>query len=126
MTIKNKFLFLLVIGAIRPAKKKKRNVVRKMRNTFFIIMVSALVISSLSGCINNSLIGTYTHNNNSIKFQEDGTYLYTPAGGMAEKGTYTQNGTEIQVTNVLGITTILKKTSEGLLDDDGKTLWRKE
>lgn len=51
--------------------------------------------------------------------------LHSSAGGMTQKGTFTQNGDEIQISNILGMTTIVKIVKDGLIDDDG-ILWSRK
>jgi uncharacterized lipoprotein YehR (DUF1307 family) len=94
------------------------------KNSFFLVLIVSVLVFSLSGCIEKSVIGTYTHDNITIRFQDDGTYLYTK-NGVTEKGTYTVNGNEIQTTNVLGMTQVAQITNAGLLDDEN-ILWVKK
>jgi hypothetical protein len=89
------------------------------------IIIISVIIIFLSGCIDNSIYGTYSYLNSKLVLQEDGTYLYFPEiAGVPQKGSFSQNGNHIQITNVLGMTTILIITEDGLVDDKGK-LWRK-
>lgn len=88
-----------------------------------LMMVGMLIL--LSGCIDTPIYGTYSNNGSTFVLQEDNTYLYTPAGGMTQKGTFTQNGDEIQISNILGMTTIVKIVKDGLIDDDG-ILWSRK
>ena len=88
-----------------------------------IILILAIIVI-LSGCVDNSICGIYTFKDSKLILQDDGTYLYYPhADSTAQKGTYTTNHNEIQITNVLGMTTILKTTNGGLIDDEGN-VWR--
>ena len=89
------------------------------------IIIVSVIILLISGCIDNSVYGTYSYLNSKLILQEDGTYLYFPVfPGVSQKGSFSQNGNDIQITNVLGMTTILTITEYGLVDDHDK-LWRK-
>jgi len=94
----------------------------------YIIVVGILL---LSGCIDESVIGTYTHDGAKLVLQSDGTYLYTPENGIIQKGTYSAaviddlNLTEIQLTSILGTTTVLQTTKTGLIDDEND-IWIKQ
>lgn len=89
------------------------------------ILAALIVAISLSGCVDNSIYGAYTYSTSKLVLQEDSTYLYYPdVAGTAQKGAYSQNHNEIQLTNILGMTTILKTVNGGLIDDEGN-IWRK-
>lgn len=95
----------------------------KFKKIEIICIVVCLLI--LAGCVDKSVYGRYTQEGSTLTLQEDGTYLYTPAGSAyTQKGTFTQNGDSIQLTNILGITTTLKITKAGLVDKDNE-LWIK-
>ena len=95
----------------------------KFKQIELICFVLCLLI--LAGCVDNSVYGTYTQENSTLTLQEDGTYLYVPTGSAyTQKGTFTQNKDSIQLTNILGITTMLKITKAGLVDKDNE-LWIK-
>lgn len=92
-----------------------------MKRVLLILIITLLA----SGCIDTSICGTYTFEDSKLVLQDDGTYLYYPhINDTAQKGTYTTNGNEIQITNILGMTTILKTTNGGLIDDEGN-VWEK-
>lgn len=91
------------------------------------IILGILVVLTLfvSGCVESTVCGTYELDDSVLNLYQDNTYLYIPAGGIAQKGTYAQHGDSIEITNVLGMTTILNITRFGLVDDEGR-LWRKK
>lgn len=90
-----------------------------------ILLIIGIILIA-SGCIDNSICGTYTFEDSKLILQDDGTYLYYPhIDDTAQKGKYTTNHNEIQITNILGMTTILKTTNSGLIDDEGN-VWRKQ
>jgi hypothetical protein len=92
-----------------------------------IILISTLVlVLLLSGCVDSSIYGTYTFNGAIIRLQEDNTYLYTPANGFMQKGTFTQNGDEIQLTSAFGTAVVMKIVQNGLVVTDGNEKWVKQ
>ncbi len=87
-----------------------------------VITISVFVLL-MSGCVDSSLCGTYTLEGSTLILQEDNTYLYTPSDfGLTQKGTFSRNGNEIQLTSAFGTSTILKITAGGLIDDENG-LW---
>jgi hypothetical protein len=51
---------------------------------------------------------------------EDGTYLLVPADPkFTEKGVYVRRGSDIEVTGMLGFTSVMNITDYGLLEDNG-------
>ena len=93
-----------------------------MRTIAICLIIAALVIS---GCLSPdaSVCGTYSYKGSTLTLQEDSTYLYTSAKyGITEKGMYKQYGSDIQATNILGITIIMRIDDRGLIDKDGD-LW---
>lgn len=90
------------------------------------ILLILTIVMFVTGCIDSSVCGTYTHSDSKIILQEDGTYLYLPShDGILQKGMYSQNGNDIQLTSAFGTATILKITKDGLIDDEGN-IWRKQ
>jgi hypothetical protein len=89
------------------------------------IIILSVFMLLISSCVNSSICGTYVFNKSTLILQEDNTYLYTPSdSGLTQKGTFSQNGNEIQLTSAFGTSTILKITAGGLIDDEN-SLWRK-
>lgn len=96
----------------------------KIKIIMFVALV-LLVSLSLSGCVDSSICGTYVLDGSILILQEDNTYIYTPSdSGLTQKGTFSQNGNDIQLTSAFGTSTILKITAGGLIDDESG-LWRK-
>lgn len=88
-----------------------------------IYIVFGIIVLLLSGCVGSSIYGTYIQAGSVLVLQEDGTYLYTAKDSQfTNKGIYTQNKAEIQLTSILGTTVRLKITSSGLIDEDNE-LW---
>ncbi len=83
----------------------------------YLIIILLLLVS---GCLNDSILGTYIQNDSTITFQDDGTYLYSPKNSFMQQGTYTHKGNELKLTSAFGTTIIMVITKDGLLDDEGK------
>jgi hypothetical protein len=96
-----------------------------MKTKTIIGILSALALLT-SGCVTgNPVFGSYANDGSTLVLQEDYTYIYTPAAShLKQKGVFSQNGDEIQLTSMFGTTTILKYTASGLVDDENK-LWRR-
>ena len=91
----------------------------------YIILVIGIVLSlCVSGCINLEVSGVYELDGATMALRDDNTYLYVPDSGISQKGTFEIYDNNLELTNVLGMTTILTITEDGLVDDKGK-LWRK-
>jgi hypothetical protein len=89
------------------------------------LFVTVILLASLfSGCVNNdSYIGTYKLDktpSKTLELREDGTYLLVPDDPkFTEKGVYVKRGSTIEVTGMLGFTSVMNITDYGLLDNDG-------
>ena len=68
-------------------------------------------------------IGTYKLDKTptkTLEIREDGTYLLVPEDSKyTQKGVYVKRGTTIEVTNVLGFTSVMNITDDGLIEDNG-------
>jgi hypothetical protein len=83
------------------------------------------IILLLSGCITSSVCGVYGFDGAILVLHDDQTYLYTPKDSdTIQKGTFGIYDHKVELTNVLGMTTTLTITNDGLVDDKGK-LWRR-
>lgn len=83
-----------------------------------------LLVSLLSGCVtNDAYIGTYKLDKTPSKILElrdDGTYLLTPDDPkFTSKGVYVKRGSTLEVTGMLGFTSMMNITDYGLLEDNG-------
>lgn len=77
-----------------------------------------------SGCLNQEVyIGTFKLDKaptDTLELREDGTYLLVPADHkFTEKGVYVKRGSTIEVTGMLGFTSMMNITDYGLLEDNG-------
>jgi hypothetical protein len=91
---------------------------------FELFAVVMLLGSLFSGCVtNDASIGTYKLDktpSKTLELREDGTYLLVPADPkFTEKGVYVKRGSTIEVTGMLGFTSVMNITDYGLLDNDG-------
>jgi hypothetical protein len=90
-----------------------------MNMSKMILAVSlALIVVILSGCVGNTLTGTYTSENNSavyIKFFNDGTAVGSPDGKSNYSYTYKIDGDTLYVSS-MGFTSVAK------IADNGKTI----
>ncbi len=93
-----------------------------MRFGLFAAMM--LLASLFSGCLSQDVyIGTYKLDktpSKTLEIREDGTYLLVPEGSKyTQKGVYVKRGTTLEVTNVLGFTSVMNITDDGLIEDNG-------
>ncbi len=91
---------------------------------FKLFAVVMLLASLFSGCVtNDAYIGTYKLDKTptkTLELREDGTYLLVPDDPkFTEKGVYVKRGSTIEVTGMLGFTSVMNITDYGLLDNDG-------
>ncbi|PWB49326.1 MAG: hypothetical protein C3F06_14340 [Candidatus Methanoperedenaceae archaeon] len=91
---------------------------------FELFAVVMLLTSLSSGCLSqDDYIGTYRLDktpSKTLEIREDGTYLLVPeASGHTQKGVYIKRGTTLEVTNVLGFTSVMNITDKGLVEDNG-------
>ena len=88
------------------------------------LLIGLALLLCASGCT-ESKFGTYQSAESTISLRSDGTYLYIPEDSdTAQKGTFSIYDNTVELTNVLGMTTILTITKDGLVDDKDK-IWRK-
>lgn len=76
------------------------------------------------GCVgNDAYIGTFKLDKtptDTLELREDGTYLLVPAEPkFTEKGVYVKRSSTIEVTGMLGSTSVMNITDYGLLEDNG-------
>ncbi len=91
---------------------------------FNIFAVVILLASLFSGCVtNDAYIGTYKLDKTPSKILElrdDGTYLLIPDDSkFTSKGVYVKRGSILEVTGMLGFTSVMNITDYGLLEDNG-------
>lgn len=91
----------------------------------FRLFAAVILLASLfSGCVsNNAYIGTYKLDktpSKTLELREDGTYLLVPDDPeFTSKGVYVKRGSTIEVTGMLGFTSLMNITDYGLLEDNG-------
>ena len=83
-----------------------------------------LLVSLLSGCVSeDKYTGTFKLDktpSDTLELREDGTYLLVPADPkFTEKGVYVKRGSTIEVTGMLGFTSVMNITDYGLIEDNG-------
>ena len=83
-----------------------------------------LLASLFSGCLSQDVyIGTFKLDktpSKTLEIREDGTYLLVPDDPkFTEKGVYVKRGYNLEVTDALGFTSVMKITDEGLVEDNG-------
>ncbi len=89
------------------------------------MLATVILLASLfSGCVSQgAYIGTYKLDktpSKTLEIREDGTYLLVPDDPkFTEKGVYVKRGSTIEVTGMLGYTSIMNITDYGLLEDNG-------
>lgn len=84
-----------------------------------------LLLLLFSGCVSDSVVGSYTQNDSVLILRDDNTYLYKPTNSsVAQKGAWSQTNNIIEITNILGMTTSLTILNGGLLDDENQ-VWKK-
>jgi hypothetical protein len=93
-----------------------------MRFKLFTVMM--ILVSLFSGCVSqNAYTGTFKLDKtptDTLELREDGTYLLVPADPkFTEKGVYVRRGSAIEVTGMLGFTSVMNITDYGLLEDNG-------
>jgi hypothetical protein len=88
-------------------------------------IIPLIMILILSGCITSSVCGVYRLDGATLALRDDNSYLYTTDSGTSFSGHTEMYKDKIELTNSLGMTTILTITKDGLVDDEGK-LWRKK
>ncbi|SNQ59678.1 hypothetical protein [Candidatus Methanoperedens nitratireducens] len=91
---------------------------------FNIFAAVILFVSLFSGCVTNDAnIGTYKLDKTPSKILElrdDGTYLIIPDDPkFTSKGVYVKRGSTLEVTGMLGFTSVMNITDYGLLEDNG-------
>jgi len=91
----------------------------------FKLFAAVLLLAFLfSGCVsNNAYIGTYKLDktpSKTLELREDRTYLLVPDDPkFTEKGVIVKRGSTIEVTDALGLTSVMHITDYGLLEDNG-------
>ncbi len=91
---------------------------------FKLIAAAMLLASLFSGCVaQDTYIGTYRLDktpSKTLELREDGTYLLIPSDPkFTSKGVYVKRGSTIEVTGMLGFTSVMNITDYGLLEDNG-------
>ncbi|HYN44526.1 MAG TPA: hypothetical protein VER35_00865 [Candidatus Limnocylindrales bacterium] len=91
----------------------------------FKLFAAMMMFASLfSGCVSqDAYIGTYKLDKtptDTLELREDGTYLLVPADPkFTEKGVYVKRSSTIEITGMLGSTSVMNITDEGLIEDNG-------
>ncbi len=89
------------------------------------LLATVLLLASLfSGCVSQEVyIGSYKLDktpSKTLELREDGTYLLVPDDpNFTSKGVYVKRGSTIEVTGMLGFTSVMNITNYGLLEDNG-------
>ncbi len=98
-----------------------------MRLKLFVVAI--LLASLLSGCVSpDKYTGTFKLDktpSKTLELREDGTYLLVPDDPkFTSKGVYVKRGSTIEVTGMLGFTSVMNITDYGLLEDNGNRWMR--
>ena len=93
---------------------------------YIIFFIGIVLLFCAVGCIHLECTGTYELDKTTLVLRDDYTYLYVSKDSdTAQRGTFGIYNNKIELTNILGMTTILTITEDGLMDDEGK-VWRKQ
>ncbi len=89
------------------------------------LFVTVILLASLfSGCVSqDKYTSTFKLDktpSKTLELREDGTYLLVPDDPkFTSKGVYVKRGSTIEITGMLGFTSVMNITDYGLLEDNG-------